>query len=197
MIAGLLPTSGGTTSTPHGDIGFVFGDPLLMPWRSAIENVLLLPELRGSDLFAYRQRARRLLGLVGAAECEESMPARLSRAAAARIAICRAAIHNPVVVLMDDPFRALDPLQREGIWMDLQRLWCSERFGVLMATTHVGEAVHLGDRVAILSDTPGRIVEIIPITVPRPRRMDKSLTPVLSHYINRVRTVLQAQGALP
>jgi NitT/TauT family transport system ATP-binding protein len=184
-------------SAPSTGIGFVFTDPLLMPWRTAIENVLLLPELRGCDLSAYRQRARRLLGLMGAAECEESMPRRLLPGIAERIAICRAAIHNPSIVLMDDPFRGLDPLQREGIWMDLQRLWCSERFAVLMATTHVGEAVQLADRVAVLSNAPGRIVEIIPINLPRPRQMDKSMTPVLSDCINRVRTVLQAQGVLP
>jgi NitT/TauT family transport system ATP-binding protein len=197
MIAGLLPLSSGEIVGSTSVYGIVFDQPLLMDWRTAIENIVLIPELRRLDITAFRQRARRLLGLLGAAEYEDCRPAQLVPGVAERIALCRAIIHSPPLLLMDDPFRNLDPLRREGMWTDLQRLRGSEHFTALLTTSHLGEAVQLADQVAVMSHPPGRIIRTFDIDLPHPRRLDKATTPKIADLCGAIRTILQAEGVLP
>ncbi len=202
MIAGLMPVSAGEVrigshrvESPQLNLGIVFETPLLMGWRTALENVLLQAEVRGLDRHSSVDQARRLLAMLGLSGCESLLPHMLSPGMAVRVAVCRALVHDPPILLMDDPFRDLDPLDREQIATDIQRLSLSPRTTVLLATRLPTEAVQLSDRVAVLSPE-GRVQQYFSIELPRPRRLDKAMTPVISECCSAIRTLLQAQGTL-
>ncbi len=202
-IAGLQstgpsPAEPSRVQTRETDPGYVWGEPALLPWRSVRRNILLGAEVRRLAPVPARERARLLLGLArGRRITPTSMPASLPPEIARRVALCRALIHKPGLVLLDDPFRGLDPLAREHLWMDVQRLWMNERFAAILATTDIVEAVQLGDRVAVLSEPPARVRHVLVVDLPRPRRMHKSMTARIAEYGDTIRTILRAQGALP
>jgi NitT/TauT family transport system ATP-binding protein len=158
---------------------------------------MLGPELRRTATRAARERARFLLGSLGVAEYEERGVGSLPPGVAERVALCRALVHRPALLLLDEPFRNVDSLTREGLWLDLQRLWSEEKFGVVLATSDVAEAVHLGDRVAVLGQKAGEILKIVQVDLPRPRRMSKGMTPLLAEYGDAIRTIVRADGAIP
>jgi NitT/TauT family transport system ATP-binding protein len=178
LIAGLLPASrgkisiAGTTVTgPRRDVAMVFQNPALLPWRNVIDNVLLPIEVMRLDKHKYRQDAAKLLELVGLAGFEKRQPHELSGGMQQRVALCRSLIYNPKVLLMDEPFAALDALTREELSLELQRIFNEHRTTIVFVTHSITEAVLLADRVAVMTPRPGRIAEIVSVDLPRPRSL--------------------------
>src|SRR5215831_6362591 len=168
MLAGLEPVSAGSIEigglamrTPRRDVGVIFQDPTLLPWKSALENVLFPIEIFGLPFAKYRARAEALLELVGISEARHRRPRQLSGGMRQRVAICRALIQEPKLLLMDEPFSALDALTREQMNLDLQRMWLHNRNTVLFITHSIEEAVLLSDRIVVMSSRPGRIADIV------------------------------------
>lgn len=177
LIAGLVPMStghvavgGSEVTKPLTDVGIVFQEHLLLEFRTAVDNVALQEIIRGTPRKEARLKAQELLDRMGLAAAADRYPAQLSGGMRQRTAIARAFIHNPSVLLMDEPFGALDAISRVRMQQELERLWLDEyRKTVLFITHSVEEAVRLSDRVVVLSPSPGRIVEELTIDSPRPR----------------------------
>ena len=176
IVAGLILPTAGTASIggvpvtePRSETGIVFQAPTLLPWASVLENVLLpLRMMRKMDSGS-ADKAGALLKLVGLAGFEGKSPRELSGGMQQRVAICRALVHEPDILLMDEPFGALDALTREEMTMELLRIWGERPKTVLFVTHSITEAVVLADRVVVMSPRPGRIAEIIDVKSPRPR----------------------------
>jgi NitT/TauT family transport system ATP-binding protein len=177
VIAGLLPARAGTVEVegrpvtgPDARVGLVFQEPRLLPWRSAFANVAFPLEVAGRDRDARERRVTDLLGLVGLRDWSRARPAELSGGMRQRVAIARALALEPAVLLMDEPFSALDSLTRERFNVELLRLW--DRIGatIVVVTHSIAEAVFLADRVVVLSPRPARLVADVVVELPRPRR---------------------------
>src|SRR5581483_5012251 len=151
------------------DVGIVFQSPVLLPWRTVLENVLFPIEILRRPRARYRAEAERLIGLVGLTGFERSVPRELSGGMQQRVSICRALIHDPDLLLMDEPFGALDALTREVMQTELLRIWAETHKTVLFVTHSIDEAVMLSDRVIVLSARPAKVAEDIKIDLPRPR----------------------------
>ncbi len=178
IVAGLLPASSGevrigdrVVSHPQTEIGIVFQNPVLLDWRTVLGNVLLQVEARDLELAAFRPKAQALLKSVGLEGFEDKYPFELSGGMRQRTAICRALIHDPPLLLMDEPFGALDALTREQMRLDIERLWMQSRKTVLFVTHSISEAILLSDRVVVMSPRPGTIEQTIPIDLARPRAL--------------------------
>jgi len=176
LMAGLLrPTRGtiaidGTPVTePRRDVGLVFQQPALLPWRSVEANVLLPAEIFGRRGSSYRTRAAELLEMTGLSAFRQKLPHELSGGMQQRVALCRALLPRPSVLLMDEPFSALDALTREELAVELQRLHLDLGTTIVFVTHSIQEAVLLADRVVVLTDRPGRLREIVQVDIPRPR----------------------------
>jgi NitT/TauT family transport system ATP-binding protein len=171
ILAGLLsPTSGKFTfSTNQPRIGMVFQQSNLMPWRTAIENVTLPLELQGIPAEKACARAQDLIDLVGLQGFEATWPRELSGGMAQRVAIARALVHDPDILLLDEPFGSLDALTRERMWIELSRIWQRSQKTVLMVTHSINESLFLADRVLVLTQRPGRIKLDLAVDLPRPR----------------------------
>jgi NitT/TauT family transport system ATP-binding protein len=202
MVAGLVPYTSGTISVggkrvdrPLTDVGVVFQESILLDWRNVLSNVMLQIEIRGVDRQRYEPVARSLLKATGLEGFEEKKPYELSGGMRQRVSICRALVHDPPLLLMDEPFGALDALTREQISMDIQRLWMEKRKTAIHITHSIPEAVLLADRVVVMSPRPGRIVEIIEVDLPRPRRLDR-LPERFNDYAGRIREIFKAKGVL-
>jgi NitT/TauT family transport system ATP-binding protein len=181
LISGLLPTTAGEVTVsgervtkPRRDIAMMFQQPALLPWRSVLDNVLLPAQIFGWRKAAHRQRAYELLELTGLSGFEKRMPHELSGGMQQRVALCRSLIANPRVMLMDEPFSALDALTREELSGELQRVHMEQDATIVFVTHSIDEAVLLADRVVVLSPRPGRIREIIDIKIPRPRTLGRT-----------------------
>ena len=201
VIAGLLrPTRGGVRLNgaevrgPTPDIGVVFQSPVLMAWRSIIDNILLQIEIRHGDVKAHRPLAQELIELVGLQGFEEVYPFQLSGGMQQRAALCRALIHDPSLLLMDEPFGALDALTREQMNLELQRIWMEKKKTVLFITHSISEAVFLSDRVLVMSARPGKILCNLPVHLPRPRSLHNMGEPDFVALSNEVRSHLQVTG---
>ncbi len=195
--AGEVLISGKKVQSPQTAIGYVSRSPAVMAWRTVIRNILLQAELRKIDMEDAEIRARVLLACAGLTGCEDARPRKLSVSALQWVAVCRALVHEPALLLLNDPFAQMDSLAREAAGTIFQRLWNTSRPTVVLATQSIAEAVQLSDRIAVMSLRPVRIAQMITIELPRPRRVDKATTPKLTEYANRIRTLLQAQGVLP
>ena len=202
MVAGLVPYSSGSIEVggrrvdrPQTDVGIVFQEPVLLDWRNVLANVMLQVDIRRLDRAKYEPVARRLLEATGLQGFEDKKPFELSGGMRQRVSICRALVHDPHLLLMDEPFGALDALTREQISMDIQRVWMEKRKTALHITHSIPEAVLLADRVVVMGPRPGRIVEIIDIDLPRPRRLDK-LPQAFNDYCGRIRDIFKAKGVL-
>ncbi len=176
ILAGLIPASGGEVSIdgkpvtgPRRDVGFVFQRPALLPWRTVLENVLLPVEVAGGDVAAARVEAQSLLDVVGLGGFEKRSPWELSGGMQQRVAMCRALVSNPSVLLMDEPFAALDALTREDLSLELQRIWSEHRKTIVFVTHSIQEAVVLSDRVIVMTPRPGRVAREIVVDASRPR----------------------------
>jgi NitT/TauT family transport system ATP-binding protein len=203
LTSGLIPVNSGTitiegtrVTEPYTDLGIVFQQDLLMDWRRVQANILVQPEFRGLRVKDYEARARELLNLVGLSGCEEKYPFELSGGMRQRVAICRALIHNPNLLLMDEPFGALDALTRDQMNLDLQRIWYENKKTVLFVTHSIPEAVFLGDRVFVMAPSPTKIRESIEIDLPRPRNLDIRETPEFAAYIHRITQLFYQMGIL-
>lgn len=195
---GRLNLGGKPHTKPSRDIGIVFQDAVLLPWRNVIDNVLLPIEILGLEKRAYRARAMEILNLVGLEGFEKRMPKELSGGMQQRTAICRALIHDPSVLLMDEPFAALDAMTREELGLELMRIWDENKKTIVFVTHSIPEAILLADRVVVMTPRPGRIAEIIDIDLKRPRTLDMEFSPVFKKYSDRVRNLIYARdNAVP
>jgi NitT/TauT family transport system ATP-binding protein len=203
IVAGLIPGSNGVVAVenkpvdrPRTSIGIVFQSPVLLEWRTALGNVLLQTEARKIDRRTAERRARTLLASVGLAGFEDKYPHELSGGMRQRVSICRALIHEPDHLLMDEPFGALDSLTRDQLVLDLQQLWMAQHMTVLFITHSIAEAIFLSDRVIVMSPRPGRIDEIIDIELPRPRTLAMRETPQFAEYSRRIMEIFLARGVI-
>ncbi|MER9820298.1 ABC transporter ATP-binding protein [Mesorhizobium sp. M0129] len=201
MIAGLLqPTRGSIKinrkllTKPLTDVGIVFQDHLLLEFRTAFDNVLLQQEIRGLDRSGTEKRARELFKKLGLSGAEARYPRQLSGGMQQRVSIARSLVHNPAVLLMDEPFGALDAISRTQIRHDLEILWMETRKSVLFITHSIEEAIGLSDRVLVMSNSPGRMVKEIRIDLPRPRPAYLGQYPEFSAYANEIYKTFEELG---
>ena len=178
------------------DVGIVFQDHLLLDFRTALDNILMQHQIRGLPMAQGRTDALALMEKLGIAHAAERYPKQLSGGMRQRVSIARALIHKPSVLLMDEPFGALDAITRTQIRHDLELLWLETRKTVLFITHSVEEAVGLSDRVLVMSPSPGRIVEEIVIDLPRPRPAHLGEYPTFNAYAERIHAAFQRLGVI-
>ena len=195
--SGCLRILGSEVSGPQPGVGIMLEDPFLLDWRTPLGNIMLEGETRGLDRKAAEARARRLAAALGLDGVARRPAGELARPDRVRISLCRALAHDPSLVLLDDPFRHLDALDRERVALDLEREWLERRPTVLLGSDSLAEAVALADRVLVMSPAPARIAYEVRIDLPRPRRFDRATTPRIVEYCQRIRTLFRALGALP
>jgi NitT/TauT family transport system ATP-binding protein len=176
IVAGLSAATSGSVKVegrpvkgPHPDVGIVFQTPALMRWRTAIQNVMLPAEILHLDRSRFRQRANELLELVGLRDSTNKLPIELSGGMQQRVSIARALIHDPSILLLDEPFSALDAMTRNQLNVELLRIWSERKKTSLLITHSIPESVFLSDRVVVLSARPAKVLEIVEIPLPRPR----------------------------
>lgn len=193
---GHLEIHGNSIKGPRRDVGAVFQAPLLFAWRTVLENVLLPADIQKLDRKRSIERAKELLELVGLADFANSYPNELSGGMQQRVAIARSLLHDPAILLMDEPFGALDAMTRERMNVELQRLWAESGKSILFITHSIPEAVFLADKVIVMTPRPGRIAEIIPVDLPRMRSLSIMNSPEFGVYVDRIRTHFGATGSL-
>ncbi|HYB70862.1 MAG TPA: ABC transporter ATP-binding protein [Candidatus Bathyarchaeia archaeon] len=203
ILAGLLAPSAGDAhlrgtaiAGPRRDIGVVFQGPVLFPWRTVLDNVLLPIDVQGLGRDRYLGIARDLLALVGLRDFERRYPWELSGGMQQRVAITRALVHDPAMLLMDEPFGALDAMTREHMNLELQRIWMGKKKTVFFITHSIPQAVFLADRVLVMTARPGRIVDDLRIKLPRTRALDLMTTPEFGEYTRRIRGLFNVKGGL-
>ena len=202
-IAGLEPITGGTISVrgerisgPPSQMGVVFQRDLLLDWRTVIENVLIIAEFRGTRTAELEKKASDLLVRFGLGDFQHRYPWELSGGMRQRAAICRAILDNPELLLMDEPFGALDAMTRDDLNLELARLWQETRKTVVFITHGIQEAVFLSDRVAMMARNPGRIVDVFDIDLPRPRTLEMRESAEFSAIVHRIRERFADIGAI-
>lgn len=191
--SGMVEINGDPISGPRRDIGFVFQRPALLEWRNVRQNIMLQAEMRGLPLAAARERCDHLIEMTGLTGFERSLPHELSGGMQQRVALCRALLHEPAILLMDEPFGALDALTRERMNVELNHIWRETGTTVMLVTHSVAEAVYLANRVVVMSPRPGRIVEIQNVPLPAEREYAASMEDPTFHKVShRVRELLGA-----
>jgi NitT/TauT family transport system ATP-binding protein len=204
MIAGLFPPSAGNiyidgaeVKRPHAKMAVVFQTDQLLYWRTVVDNIMLPVEIKGHRKKDYVGRVDQLLEQVGLSGFGRKFPSELSGGMRQRVAICRALIQEPGLLLMDEPFGALDALTREQLIMDLQNMWLSMRNTVMFITHGIEEAIFLADRVIVMSPRPGRIDLALKIDISRPRLWKEAIeNPRFVQYVRQVRDIFEAKGVL-
>jgi NitT/TauT family transport system ATP-binding protein len=198
ILAGLLPPTQGevlfgnsSLKAPRHGVGMVFQKANLMPWRTVLENILLPLEIQHVPHAAAMSKAQALVELVGLAGFEDALPRDLSGGMAQRVAIARALIHEPDLLLLDEPFGSLDALTRERMGSELTRIWQARRKTVIMVTHSISESLFLADRVLVLSPRPGRLRLDLTVDLPRPREEDIRYTEAFSTLARRVRAAIE------
>ena len=194
--AGEVRIGGRVVDRPQTALGIVFQSPVLLDWRDALDNVLVQVELRGLDPSAYRERALELLDQVGLRDFADRYPHELSGGMRQRVAIARALIHDAPLLLMDEPFGALDALTREQMRLDLEALWLATRKTVLFITHSVDEAVLLADRVVVMTPRPGRIERVLDIGIARPRGLAARRDAAFAEATQQITDLFLARGVL-
>ncbi|MEE8449549.1 MAG: ABC transporter ATP-binding protein [Thermodesulfobacteriota bacterium] len=197
ILSGVVPRSGGqvliggrSVEGPQRDIGIVFQSPVLPPWRSVLNNVLLPIEVLRLDIVRYRARALELLKLVGLKGFEHSYPRELSGGMQQRASICRALIHDPELLMMDEPFGALDALTREQMGLELLSIWEKTEKTVLFITHSIEEAVFLSDEVIVMTPRPGRVIRAVEIELSRPRTLKVKGTGQFNDYVLGIKSTM-------
>ena len=200
LVAGLTPATRGAIRVrdtavrePFPDVGFVFQQPVLLPWRSVLDNVLFSVEMLGQPPRQYRKQAADLLELTGLGGFETKYPRELSGGMQQRVAICRALLPDPSLLLMDEPFGALDAMTREEMSLELLRVWEERRKTILFVTHSIPEAILLADRVVVMTARPGRIARVLTIDLPRPRTMELEFDPRFKAASDEVRRLIFAR----
>ena len=193
---GVVDVEGRRVDRPVTDVGIVFQTDVLLDWRTVLGNILLQIEMRGLDVAQYEPRARELLHTVGLAGFERKRPYELSGGMRQRVSICRALVHDPHILFMDEPFGALDAITREQLVMELHRIWNETRKSVLFVTHDIGEAIFLADRVLVMTPRPGRVEEIVDVDLPRPRTVETRGSPRFLALVAHVRSLFVQAGIL-
>ena len=200
-LGGLLPPNSGHVylngeplSGPSSEIGIVFQKSNLMPWRTALKNITLPLEMQGLNASMARQRAADLIRLVGLEGFERSYPHELSGGMAQRVAIARALVHDPKILLLDEPFGALDALTRERMNLELLRIWEARRKTVVMVTHNIQEAILLSDTVFVMTDRPGQVTLALPVKLPRPRSQEITYGEQFVELTRRIREAIGTGG---
>jgi NitT/TauT family transport system ATP-binding protein len=203
ILAGLLPATRGEVTLrsvpitgPRRDIGVVFQSPVLFPWRTVLDNVLLPIDVQRLGREKNCSRALELLALVGLRGFERRYPWELSGGMQQRVAITRSLIHNPAMLLMDEPFGALDAMTRESMNLELQRIWLERRKTVLFVTHSIAEAVFLADRILVMTPRPGRLLDSIEVALPRPRALELIGAPEFGAIVRRIRAHFNARAVI-
>ena len=194
--AGKIRVGGDLVRAPVTDVGIVFQIDVLLDWRSALDNIMLQIEMRHLPAAAYRERAAHLLSMVNLADFAGAYPFELSGGMRQRVALCRALVHDPPLLLMDEPFGALDALTREQMSLELNRIWQDTGKTVVFVTHDIQEAVYLADRVLVMTPRPGRVAELLAIDLPRPRVPAMRETPAFAGHVAAIRRVLERYGVL-
>jgi len=204
LICGLIPASSGEISVrgrrvtaPITDVGMVFQSPVLMPWRTTLDNILFVAEMRGESGSQYKARALELIGLAGLAGFEQRRPHELSGGMQQRVAICRALLLNPPLILMDEPFGALDVITRERMGFELEKIWNVTKTTVIFVTHSISESVLLSDRIIVMSARPGRIVQTFDVDLPRPRGRELLSHPAFVRLSAQVRACIEDASMAP
>ncbi|MEI7844541.1 MAG: ABC transporter ATP-binding protein [Chloroflexota bacterium] len=196
ILAGLIPpTSGEVTFEQHRHaqprIGFVFQQANLMPWRTVIQNITLPLELENAPAANASQKAQELIDLVGLNGFETSLPRELSGGMAQRVALARALVHDPDILLLDEPFGSLDALTRERMWTELSRIWQARQKTVIMVTHSIGEALFLADRVLVMTARPGKIKLDLTVDLPRPRDDEMRYTQHFGQLAHKLKEAIE------
>jgi NitT/TauT family transport system ATP-binding protein len=199
MCAGLVPgtegeilVDGRPVTGVQTQMGVAFQDSLLLEWRSVLRNVLLQIEARKLPAAQYEQRARDLLKTVGMLGFADAYPGQLSGGMKQRVALCRSLVHDPNVLLLDEPFGALDAMTRDQLVLDLGKIWLESRKTAMLVTHSISEAVFLSDRVVVMSGRPGTILEIVPIDIPHPRGIAVRNSPEFIEYVSAIGRYFQS-----
>jgi len=203
LVAGLLPVSAGEirldgkpVNGPPDNVGIVFQSPVLLAWRSVLDNILLQIEMRRLSRAQYLPKAQALLAMTGLKDFAQKYPWELSGGMQQRASICRALVHEPAVLLMDEPFGALDAMTREKMNLELQRIWYETKKTVMLITHSIPEAVFLSDRVLVMTERPGAVAAIYDVDLPRPRSLAMMGDPAFVKLTQTIRSHFYAQGAL-
>jgi NitT/TauT family transport system ATP-binding protein len=203
LVAGLLPITAGTLTLggktvngPQKDVGIVFQSAVLLAWRTVLDNILLQAEMRRLPKAASLAKAYQLIEMAGLKGFEKKHPWQLSGGMQQRASICRALLHDPSLLLMDEPFGALDAMTREKMNLELQRIWSASQKTVLLITHSIPEAVFLSDRVIVMSERPGSIAATYDIDLPRQRTLDMMGSPEFAIHSKKIRAHFYSQGTL-
>ncbi len=203
MVSGLMPATcgevvidGKRVTRPYDNLGIVFQRDALLEWRNVLDNVLFQADIRRLNRAELTPRAVDLLARAGLAGFEKYYPWELSGGMRQRVAICRALLNDPALLLMDEPFGALDAMTREQMNLDLQRIWLQNRKTVLFITHSISEAVFLSDRVIVMSPRPGRVAADLAINLPRPRKLSMREGTVFGRHVAQIREIFQSFGLL-
>ncbi len=203
LVAGLHPVTTGSITVegkvvdgPVTEVGIVFQSPVLLDWRNTLDNVLFQADMRGLSVADYRERAHQLLKQVGLEDFSHSFPHELSGGMRQRASIARALLHDPPLLLMDEPFGALDALTREQMRLDLEQLWLATCKTVIFITHSVDEAVLLADRVLVMSPRPGKVVRELRVDLPRVRGLDARRDQRFFDYCDEINEIFFSQGVL-
>jgi NitT/TauT family transport system ATP-binding protein len=194
ILAGLIKPTSGSFTFGHGEqpsTGMVFQQSNLMPWRTVFENIKLPLEVKNTDETVARSKAQEMIELVGLQGFEESLPRDLSGGMAQRVAIARALIHDPDLLLLDEPFASLDAMTRERMWIELSRIWQMRQKTVIMVTHSINESLFLADRVLVLTQRPGKIKMDVEVDLPRPRNDDIRYTPHFGKLARKLRGAIE------
>jgi NitT/TauT family transport system ATP-binding protein len=203
LISGLLaPTSGEIhvdgkkVTEPHGDVGIVFQNALLLPWRNILNNVLMPIDMKNLSREKYIPRAKELLKMVGLEGFEKKLPWQLSGGMQQRASICRALVHDPKIMMMDEPFGALDAMTREKMNVELSRIQRTTGKTILLITHSIPEAVFLADKVLVMTERPGGIAAIYDVPLGRERTLDAMSNPIFTDLVARIRKHFMTNSAL-
>ena len=194
ILAGLIAPTSGSFVFGHGEqpsTGMVFQQANLIPWRTVIENIKLPLEVKHVDAASARTKAQEMIELVGLQGFEDSLPRDLSGGMAQRVAIARALIHDPDLLLLDEPFGSLDAITRERMWNELSRIWQRRQKTVIMVTHSINESLFLADRVLVLTQRPGRVKLDLNVDLPRPRHDDIRYTPQFGELAKTLRSAIE------
>jgi NitT/TauT family transport system ATP-binding protein len=194
ILAGLLKPTDGEVNFVHRqrpEIGMVFQQSNLMPWRSVTDNIKLPLELEGMEEGKAKQKTQEMIELVGLQGFESSWPRELSGGMAQRVSLARALIHDPDLLLLDEPFASLDAMTRERLWLEVSRIWQASQKTVIMVTHSINESLFLADRVLVLTQRPAKIKLDLDVDIPRPRHDDIRYTPHFGKLARKLREAIE------
>jgi NitT/TauT family transport system ATP-binding protein len=194
ITTGSIHVAGNEVRSPPEGLGMVFQRDVLLDWKTVVDNVLLIPQLKGLNKADFEGRAMELISLFGLKDFSQRYPWELSGGMRQRVSICRALLLDPDLLLMDEPFGALDAFTRDELNLELRRIWGQTHKTVLFVTHSIVEAVHLSSRILVMSKNPGRIAEIIGINLPEDRPLEIRNTPEFGRYVSDIRKIFSSIG---